>query len=88
MPAGKSIIDMLWDEMDAQYERLMADGPPEYSVESDTADVASDYQAYGEQRGRCQATAYALAIMTNPYRPDVPGIKAEAKRRWQGKGPK
>lgn len=85
MPAGKSIIGQLWDEMDACYERLMADGEPAPFGPGYAEEDRQDSVRYGEQRGRCQSLAYALAIMTNPYAPSMDAVKAEARRRWQGR---
>lgn len=82
MTAGKSILEMLWEQLDAAYERLIADGEPgnaQYSTNQ--AAWAVDYQRYGEQRGRCQGLAEAIAVLINPYAPDLPAIKTEAKRR-------
>lgn len=75
--AGPSLLESLWDELDAIMGRLMADGVPELH------DPPEDWQAHGEERGRAQGIAYAIAKITSPYAPDVPAIKAEAVERWQ-----
>lgn len=86
MPAGPSIIEIIWAEMDAAYERLVADGEPEPRLpDSWTWEDLEGYQRWGEQRGQCQGLAYALAVLHNPYRPNVDEIKAEAKRRHEGR---
>lgn len=81
MTAGKSILEMLWERLDAAFERLVADGEPVMS--KGEGDAAEEYQAYGEQRGRCQGLAEAIAVLTNPYAPDLPAVKAEAQRRHE-----
>jgi hypothetical protein len=84
VPKGPTIIEIIWAEMDAAYERLIADGEPDNAQYStNQAAWAVDYQRYGEQRGQCQGLAYALAVLHNPYRPNVGEIKAEAKRRHE-----
>jgi hypothetical protein len=75
--AGKSILEMLWESLDAAYERLVADdigGPPDDGW-------PDEWREYGEQRGRCQGLAEAIAVLTNPYAPDLPAVKTEVKRR-------
>lgn len=36
----------------------------------------------GRDPGRAEATAYLLAHMESPYKPDIQEIRAEAMRRW------
>lgn len=84
MTAGKSILEMLWERLDAAYELLIADGEPDITRDDMPADYRAwmdDAQRYGEQRGRCQGLAEAIAVLTNPYAPDLPAVKTEAKRR-------
>lgn len=89
--AGRSIMEILWEELDDIMDRLMEDGEPDVNeydsgVQYQSIDVGEYTEAvklWGEERGKAQATAYAIAIMTNPYQPSIPDIKAEAMRRWQ-----
>lgn len=74
--AGKSILEMLWDELDAAYDRLMADGGA-------ASAAVEDWQAWGRDQGVAHGLAHAVAIMTNPYRVDLPAIKAQAHERWE-----
>lgn len=62
---GKSILEMLWDELDAIVERLMAGGAAE------------------EDKGKAQGVAYAIAVIENPYLPNVERIRDEAMDRWE-----
>lgn len=89
---GPSIIERLWAELDNIMDRLMSDGlPGEEPYESQGYDVEGlqhvrdVWQAYGEERGKAQGTAYALAMMTNPYKPDIEGIRATAVERWEAR---
>lgn len=89
--AGRSIMEILWEELDDIMDRLMEDGEPsvndhligKYPIEYDIGELQEAFKLWGEERGKAQATAYAIAIMTNPYQPSIPDIKAEAMRRWQ-----
>jgi len=87
---GKSILETLWDELDAIVDRLQADGPPNRELwmkRSTPEHIADEFQEYGEERGRAQGVAHAIAILTNPYAPNVDAIREEAMRRWeQGQG--
>lgn len=64
---GKSILEMLWDELDAIVERLQADA---------SDDLAAD-------RGRAQGVAYSIAVIQNPYLPNIEAVRAEAMDRWE-----
>lgn len=65
--AGRSIYEMLWDEMDSVYARLMA---------------GEGARAKGD-KGRAGGLAYALAVMTNPYKVDIEAIREQAHERWE-----
>lgn len=82
--AGKSIIEILWEHLDDVMDKLMEEGKPE-SWESGSREVGvvGHWQQYGEERGQAQGLAYALAVMTNPYHPDMDGIRANAVKRWE-----
>lgn len=65
---GKTLYQMIWDEMDIVLDRLMEDG------DADPEDV-----------GAARAVAYIIAIMRNPYRPDIEAVKQEAMERWEAR---
>lgn len=65
--AGRSIIEMLWEEMDRVYGRLMA---------------GEGARAKGD-KGYARGLAYGLALMTNPYKVDVEAIRDAAHERWE-----
>lgn len=64
---GKSIIEIVWEEMDVVYGRLMA---------------GEGAKAKGD-KGRAGGLAYALAVLTNPYRVDVEAVRMQAHARWE-----
>lgn len=65
--AGKSIIDLLWEEMDHLMDLLMEDHceEPEWT------------------RGRATGVAWAIALMSNPYLQNVDQVRTLAKERWE-----
>lgn len=65
--AGRSIIEIIWEEMDAVYARLMA---------------GAGSVAKGD-KGRAAGLAYALAVMTNPYEVNIDAIREQAHERWE-----
>lgn len=91
--AGKSILDLLWEEMDDVVDLLQEEGQPASWADEhvrgrtprDEIGVASEWQSWGERRGRAQGLAYALAVILNPYEPDVPAVKREAMARWDAR---
>lgn len=81
MVAGKSILEMLWEKLDSRLEQLMADGEPHPDGLPNYG--RAEFAEWGRQQGRCEELAFAIALMTNPYEPDLPAIKEEAMRRWE-----
>lgn len=94
--AGKTLIDIIWEELDVVVDRLKTDGKPsdteppseaagERAWEEFIDQEHEEWQHYGEERGQAQGLAYALAVLTNPYNVDVDAIRAEALERWEKK---
>lgn len=89
---GKSIIDLLWDDLDSTMDILMAPcercgviagGHPRSGCsEPELEDYDLEYSA-DEYKGRAQGVAYALALMSNPYLKDVDAVRAKAKERYR-----
>ena len=73
---GPSILELLWRELDDQMGKLIA--------LMDQGWGESDPVRRG-QSGHCLGLAKAIAILTNPYDPDVNAIRAEAVRRHNAK---
>lgn len=81
--AGKSLLEKLWDELDNIMSRLMSDGEPDINGHDIYEHDLENYKAWGEERGQAQGIAYAIAIIENPYQPNMPGVKARAVERWE-----
>lgn len=72
--AGHSIIDDLWKELLAVVGQLLAEFPNGMKDVKNTPEAG----AYGELRGHARGLAYAIAVMRNPYKPNVDAVKREA----------
>jgi hypothetical protein len=93
--AGRSIMDIFWQELDEIMDWLKENGKPETFepavvdyrecavVEPKENGDPSDYQEWAERRGQAQGVAYCLAVLTNPYAPNIDTIRAEARARWE-----
>lgn len=64
---GKTILELLWDELDSIMERLM------------TGTEADDER----DPGRAEGVAYAIAVMQNPYLPSIDAVREKAMERWE-----
>lgn len=65
--AGRSILELFWEQLDMIVERMMS--------EAEAAD--------GLDAGRAQGITVCIAIILNPYEPNMPAVKEEAMRRWE-----
>lgn len=85
--AGKTLLEIIWEELDEVMDRLMADGVPSTDMRLSqgygTPEMAEAFRRWGEERGQAQGLAYALAVLTNPYHVDVDAIRAQAVARWK-----
>lgn len=80
VPPGPSIIDLIWEELlEATAEAIRTAKRAEMLGEGEGLTEAM------ESRGVCLGLATALAIMINPYDPDVDEIRREVMRRHKGK---
>lgn len=82
--AGRSIQEIIAGELDSLIDNLMLEneGRHEWSDEEERKDTVRGW------RGQAQGLAIALAIIRNPYLPNVIAIKAEAmERRMDGLTP-
>jgi hypothetical protein len=70
IPEGRSILEMLWEELMSISERLY------------TGAEAED----GRDPGRAEGVAFCIAVMTNPYAPNIEAVRAEVVRRWNEEG--
>jgi len=95
MTAGRTLIEQLfdeyWKELDTIVEHLMSQEEPEVSdfdsgvqyQDIATGEAGEACKQWGEWRGRAQGIAYALALLTNPAKPDVEAIREKAMQRWE-----
>lgn len=67
---GQTLLELLWEELDAVVDRLM------------TGQEADD----GRDPGRAEGMALALAIMQNPYRVSWEAVRDQAVLRWEQAG--
>jgi hypothetical protein len=87
----QALLEELTRELDTVVELIMSEEAPEVSdfdsgVQYQDIDCAAATEAcvrYGEWRGQCQGLAYALAVLKNPYQPDIEKERAEAMQRWE-----
>lgn len=64
--AGPSILEMMWEELDSIVDRLCEEGA-----------AAED----GLDSGRAQGMAHAIAIVEQPYQPNIEDVRARAMER-------
>lgn len=67
---GRSIVEMMEDELDSIVERLMTPGA-----------AAED----GRDPGRAEGVAFCIAIIRQPYNPDIEAVRNDAMLRWEEK---
>lgn len=87
---GRSIIDLLWEDLDDTMDLLMAEChcgsvAGAHGQGANCGNLRIDYEleySINEYRGRAQGVAYALALMSNPYLKDVSAVRALAKERY------
>jgi hypothetical protein len=83
VPPGPSILDKLWDEMVFQISKMYAANA---ETERAPGDVRKEADARAQQ-GHCLGLAKAIAIILNPYDPDINEVRREAMRRYrEGRG--
>jgi hypothetical protein len=90
--AGRSIIEMLWEQADILYAKLM-DVDQAWAVEDiaeyDFQGAEEDAQSvadYWELRGKLGGLSYALGRMLHTYdkpKDAIDKIKAELRERWE-----
>lgn len=89
--AGKSILDLLWEKLDAAMDDLMdVEQPSEWIADEDPnprncdpTGMAREWETWGTLRGTARGLAEAIALITNVYEPDLDAVRAEAMERWE-----
>lgn len=64
---GETLLELMWEELMAVYERLM------------TGQAAED----GRDPGRAEGLALAIAVVQNPYLPNLDNVREQAQERWE-----
>lgn len=64
---GKTLLEMLWEELDAIMDRLM------------TGQEAEDER----DPGRAEGVAFCIAVFQNPYAPNINVVRDQAMDRWE-----
>lgn len=64
---GKTLYEMVWDELMVVMDRLM------------TGAQAED----GRDPGRAEGIAFCLAVMQNPYLPNIDAVREQAMDKWE-----
>lgn len=72
--AGRTLLQILWEELDRVMDVIRSEGKPAGSK-------PEDHKAWGERRGQAQGVAYAIAVITNPYAPSLPAVRKVAMER-------
>lgn len=72
--AGKSILDMIWDELMESYGELK--GLVDAGRSANDTRVAT-------LRGDCLGLGRAIAIIVNPYNPNIDAVREECVQRWE-----
>jgi len=71
---GKSVLDLLWEKLDQYVDKFQELN--EYTDQREWENLA-------EAKGRAHAAAVCVALVTNPYHPDVDVVKTDAMERWE-----
>ncbi len=84
--AGQTILEMLTEQLDIQYAKLMEDREDwdhdaETLMEEDE-EFINGVLAYREQKGKVAGLAYAIAKFRNPYQPDMDAIRKACAERY------
>lgn len=84
-----TMLALLWSELDSVVDRLYSDPMTlddlvedlGMGVHSEAELRADQFLSWGEDRGKAQGLAYAIAVLLNPRNPDVEAVRAEAVTR-------
>jgi hypothetical protein len=89
--AGQSLVGMLWEALDAQYNKLRELHEENGSITADTLvegfeDIPADVVvAYLNTQGKVAGLAFAVGTIVHPYktaRERIDLIRAELPARW------
>lgn len=88
--AGPSLLDLMWASLVDELASLMPggeyheDAEPGWSLgqQGDGASTTGWTEERARIQGACQGIAACIALVLNPYFPNVDDVKAEAVTRW------
>ncbi len=89
--AGPSLLELMWTTLIEELSSLMPGGEYHEDQKGDAmleavAGDGTEYEKWAEERARvqgaCQGIASCIALVLNPYFPNVDDVKAEAITRW------
>jgi hypothetical protein len=85
-PQGRTLVQMLWEKLDEAVDRLHDNGEPDPLPQSMNPRVVAKWGtetlAWGEERGQAQGLALAIAVITDPYSPNIDAVrKVSVERR-------
>lgn len=86
--AGPSLLEQMWATLVDEMDQLMPGGYYHDEAKPDPTVAAMDEErAWAEERARiqgaCQGIAVCIALVINPYRPNIDEVRTEAAMRWQ-----
>jgi hypothetical protein len=83
---GKSIIDLIWEQLLEKYEDLLVSMKNHEVWRNRGIDPSEEnVEDLGAYKGHCLGLATALAILHNPYSPDVDAIRKECVERYENR---
>lgn len=80
--AGLSVLDLLWLKLDDVVDALDEGEPVEYRETQAGKKALDVVRQWGELRGQAQGLAQAIAVLLNPYAPDVDAVRDQAMDRF------
>lgn len=76
LPHGRSIRDMIWQELDDCMDWLMTMKPePESGIMT--------WCEYGKHQGKAEELAFVIALFEDPIHPDMDSVRAAAVDRYK-----
>lgn len=84
-PRGKTIRELIWEQLDDAMDALMSTGKPMWEEigMADPDRIAETFRRYGHEQGVAQATAYVLSLFEQPDHPDIDSVRGAAVLRYK-----
>lgn len=83
---GKSILEILWEELLEVYSDIIHWRPERVDPDHPDWMHQEDAEERGHNKGRAVGLATAIAVIVNPYAPNLEAVRAEAKTRYEEGG--